>query len=214
METTQIETKTRKLHSDGTYDPNHEFIQPYYLETLREKEYLEIQEYISNLSDSDYKFSRSTEFSHYDGYGNKTVDKYRSCRIYYPEDDTILPNIGRDYFLSLNNKFWKYDLVYDCFEFQLIKYDIGGNYNWHCDYGTAKRPGLIRKLSMSIQLTPPEEYHGGELQVVNYGNHTVTIPNTLGTVVVFDSKLPHKVWPVVWGQRLSLVGWANGPRFR
>ena len=214
METTEIETKTRKLHSDGTYDPNHEFIQPYYLETLREKEYLEIREYISNLSDSDYKFSRSTEFSHYDGYDDKIIEKYRSCRIHYPEDDTILPNIGRDYFLSLNNKFWKYDLVYDCFEFQLIKYDIGGNYNWHCDYGTAKRPGLIRKLSMSIQLTPPEEYHGGELQVVNYGNHTVTIPNTLGTVVVFDSKLPHKVWPVVWGQRLSLVGWANGPRFR
>ena len=91
---------------------------------------------------------------------------------------------------------------------------MGGNYNWHCDYGTAERPGLIRKLSMSIQLTPPEEYHGGELQVVNYGNRTITIPTHLGTVVVFDSKLPHKVWPVVWGQRISLVGWANGPRLR
>ena len=115
--------------------------------------------------------------------------------------------------MCIRDRYWGYDLA-DVFEFQLIKYDIGGNYNWHCDYGTAKRPGLIRKLSMSIQLTPPEEYHGGELQVVNYGNHTVTIPNTLGTVVVFDSKLPHKVWPVAWGQRISLVGWANGPRFR
>ena len=213
METTFIGTEDRKLHADGTYDKCHEFIQPYYLETLQEEEYLEIQEYISNLSDSDYKFNKNTEFSHYDGYGDKTIEKYRSCRIHYPQEDTILRRVGRNYFYSLNNKFWKYDLE-DVFEFQLIKYDIGGNYNWHCDYGTAERPGLIRKLSMSIQLTPPEEYHGGELQVVDYSNRTITIPTDLGTVVVFDSKLPHKVWPVVWGQRISLVGWANGPRFR
>ena len=214
METIEIENKNRKLHANGKIDDCYEFIQPYYLETLQESTYLEIKEYISNLSDDDYKFNNSTEFSHYDGYDNKTIEKYRSCRIHYPEDDTILPRIGGDYFHSLNSKFWNYDLVDDCFEFQLIKYDIGGNYNWHCDYGTSKRPGLIRKLSMSIQLTPPEEYHGGELSVVNYGNHTVNIPSRLGTVIVFDSKLPHKVWPVVWGQRLSLVGWANGPRFR
>ena len=210
MGTIEINTKS---HSNGEYDLNHEFIQPYYLETLQKEEYQEIQEYISNLSDSDYKFNKNTEFSHYNGYEDKTYEKYRSCRIHYPKHDTILPRLGRDYFHSLNNKFWKYDLE-DVFEFQLIKYDIGGNYNWHCDYGTAERPGLIRKLSMSIQLTQPEEYHGGELQVVDYSNRTITIPTHLGTVVVFDSKLPHKVWPVAWGQRISLVGWANGPRFR
>ena len=190
-----------------------EFIEPYYLEKLNHKELTEIQDYISKLSDSDYKFNESTEFSHYDGYDDIHYDKYRSCKIHYPQDDTILRRVGRDYFHSLNNQFWNYDLA-DVFEFQLIKYDVGGNYNWHCDYGTAERPGLIRKLSMSIQLTPPEEYHGGESQVVNYGNRTITIPTHLGTVVVFDSKLPHKVWPVAWGQRISLVGWANGPRFR
>ena len=213
METIELKTEDRKLHSNGRYDPNHEFIQPYYLENIGEKTYLQIQEYISNLSDSDYKFDENTEFSHYDGYEDKHYEKYRSCRIHYPKRGTILPRVGRDYFYYLNKKFWNYDLE-DAFEFQLIKYDIGGNYNWHCDYGTAKRPGLIRKLSMSIQLTPPEEYHGGELSVVNYGNTTVNISTDLGTVVVFDSKLPHKVWPVVWGQRISLVGWANGPRFR
>ena len=171
METIELNTK---LHSNGEYDLNHEFIQPYYLETLQKKEYLEIQEYISNLSDSDYKFNESTEFSHYDGYDDIHYDKYRSCKIHYPKKDSILPRVGKSYFYSLNNKVWKYDLA-DVFEFQLIKYDIGGNYNWHCDYGTAERPGLIRKLSISIQLTPPEEYHGGELSVVNYGNTTVNI---------------------------------------
>ena len=213
METIEIKTEDRKLHDSGKYDPCREFIQPYYLKTLERDEYNKVQEYISHLSDSDYKFSKSTEFSHYDGYEDRTIEKYRSCRIHYPKNSSVLSSIGRNYFRSLNDKFWKYDLE-DVFEFQLIKYNIGGNYNWHCDYGTAERPGLIRKLSMSIQLSPPENYDGGELSVVDYSNRTINIPTNLGTVIVFDSKLPHKVWPVTWGQRLSLVGWANGPRFR
>ena len=187
-----------------------EFIEPYYLEKLNRGELREIQKYISNLSDSDYKHN---EFEHYDGFEEKQYDKYRSCEIHYPKDSSILSRVGRKYFQYLNNQFYRYDLK-NIFEFQLIKYYVGGNYNWHCDYGIAPKRGMSRKLSMSIQLTPPEEYHGGELQVVDYANHTLMIPGDIGTIIVFDSKLPHKVWPVVWGQRISLVGWANGPRLR
>ena len=187
-----------------------EYINPYYLEKLDNTELNQFQDYISNLSDSDYSLS---EFEHYDGFEDKTYDKYRSCMVHYPKDSSIISLVAKNYFQCLNSQFWRYDLK-NHFEFQLVKYDIGGNYNWHCDYGIAPKRGLSRKLSMSIQLTPPEEYHGGELQVVDYGNHTITIPGDLGTVIVFDSKLPHKVWPVVWGQRISLVGWANGPRLR
>ena len=187
-----------------------EFIEPYYLEKLNRGELREIQKYISNLSDSDYKHN---EFEHYDGFEEKQYDKYRSCEIHYPKDSSILSRVGRKYFQYLNNQFYRYDLK-NLFEFQLIKYYVGGNYNWHCDYGIAPKRGMSRKLSMSIQLTIPEEYEGGELQLVDYANHTLMIPGDLGTVIVFDSKLPHKVWPVVWGQRISLVGWANGPRLR
>ena len=187
-----------------------EFIEPYYLEKLNRGELREIQKYISNLSDSDYKHN---EFEHYDGFEEKQYDKYRSCEIHYPKDSSILSRVGRKYFQYLNNQFYRYDLK-NLFEFQLIKYYVGGNYNWHCDYGIAPKRGMSRKLSMSIQLTPPEEYHGGELQIVDYATHTLMIPGDMGTVIVFDSKLPHKVWPVVWGQRISLVGWANGPRLR
>ena len=187
-----------------------EYINPYYLEKLDNTELNQFQDYISNLSDSDYSLS---EFEHYDGFEDKTYDKYRSCMVHYPKDSSIISRVAKNYFQCLNSQFWRYDLK-NHFEFQLVKYDIGGNYNWHCDYGIAPKRGLSRKLSMSIQLTPPEEYLGGELQVGDYGNHTIMIPGDLGTVIVFDSKLPHKVWPVVWGQRISLVGWANGPRLR
>ena len=187
-----------------------EYINPYYLEKLNKDELREIEKYISNLSDSDYKLS---EFEHYDGFEDKTYDKYRSCMVHYPKDSSIISRVAKNYFRSLNNQFYNYDLK-NFFEFQLIKYDVGGNYHWHCDYGISPKRGMSRKLSMSIQLTPPEEYEGVELQVVDSANHMLMIPGEIGTVIVFDSKLPHKVWPVTWGQRISLVGWANGPRLR
>ena len=40
------------------------------------------------------------------------------------------------------------------------------------------------------------------------------VNNSLGSTIVFDSKVPHKVWPVTWGTRIALVGWANGPKLR
>ena len=51
-----------------------EYINPYYLEKLNKDELREIQKYILNLSDSDYKLS---EFEHYDGFEDKKYDKYQ-----------------------------------------------------------------------------------------------------------------------------------------
>ena len=91
METIEIKTESPKF----TDDDCREFINPYYLEKLQKRECQEVQQYISNLSDSDYKFNEDTEFGHYDGYDDKNYEKYRSCRIHYPQDDTILPCIGK-----------------------------------------------------------------------------------------------------------------------
>ena len=184
-----------------------EFIHPYYFEKLNRQDLTDIQQYISKLSDSDYKLN---EFDHYDGHDDKHYDKYRSCEIHYPKKSSVLFRIGKKYFYAINKKFYRYDLR-NIFEFQLIRYYEGGNYNWHCDYGISPKRGIVRKLSMSMQLTDPSEYEGGELQLVDYQNHTNMVPNDLGTVIIFDSKLPHKVWPVTWGKRIALVGWASGP---
>ena len=190
--------------------PNHTFVESCYKILLSDNDLNEMKKYISNLKKSDFKHK---EIIHRNPIHSSNTDVYRVCEIHFPNRWSPLYSIGKKIFLDLNKKYFEYDLD-NIFEFQLIKYYKGGNYNWHCDYGTAEEPGLIRKLSMSIQLTPPENYDGGELQVVDYSNRTINIPTDSGTVVVFDSKLPHKVCPVTWGQRLSLVGWANGPRFR
>ena len=66
-----------------------EFIHPYYFEKLNRQDLTDIQQYISKLSDSDYKLN---EFDHYDGHEDKNYDKYRSCEIHYPKRSS---EIGR-----------------------------------------------------------------------------------------------------------------------
>ena len=44
--------------------------------------------------------------------------------------------------------------------------------------------------------------------------HRFLVPKTRGTVIVFDSRTPHRVTPVESGIRKSLVGWVVGKRWR
>ena len=103
---------------------NEEFIRPFYLDTLNSQEIQEIQEYICNLKDIDYKHNQIKY---------EEFDAYRSCEIHYPSSSSIFFRIGKRIFKEMNQKYYKYDLR-NVYEFQLIKYYEGGNYNWHCDY--------------------------------------------------------------------------------
>ena len=97
---------------------------------------------------------------------------------------------------------------------QVTRYDKNHFYGWHSDYGTSADKGLTRKLSMSIILSDPEEYSGGKLQFIDYQGKVQNVDKTRGTVVVFDSRTPHRVTPVLRGQRISLVAWMMGPKLR
>ena len=69
-----------------------------------------------------------------------------------------------------------------------------------------------RKLSVSIQLTDPEEYEGGELNFF-INKDVIEAPKTKGTVIIFPSFFMHKVKMVTKGVRKSLVIWIHGPVF-
>jgi len=43
---------------------------------------------------------------------------------------------------------------------------------------------------------------------------TFFAPKQRGTMIIFDSRTPHRVRKVKSGMRKSLVGWVVGPRFR
>jgi len=94
---------------------------------------------------------------------------------------------------------------------QITQYGAGGFYNWHKDHG--KRAHSIRKLSVTIQLSDPSEYDGGDLEFLA-GPQVQTAPRGLGTAVVFPSFVMHRVTPVTRGLRRSIVAWISGPPYR
>ena len=70
-----------------------------------------------------------------------------------------------------------------------------------------------RKISITVQLSDPSEYEGGDLQIkINAGQSDT--PKGLGNVVIFPSYLLHRVTPVTKGLRRSLVLWITGPAFK
>lgn len=92
-------------------------------------------------------------------------------------------------------------------EFQLLRYEPGGHYNWHMDMGGANGD---RKISVVVFLTDPSEYEGGELEVISAGK----LPREQGTVATFPSYMMHTVNPVTKGTRWTLVSWITGTPFR
>jgi PKHD-type hydroxylase len=66
---------------------------------------------------------------------------------------------------------------------------------------------------MTIQLTDPDEYEGGDLQFM-INQRVVTAPREKGTIIVFPSFILHRVTEITKGTRESIVAWVSGPAFR
>lgn len=80
--------------------------------------------------------------------------------------------------------------------------------------------GKVRKLSMTVNLTNPDNYDGGNLRF-DFGPHagdkryqTCTEIRPKGSVIVFPSHVYHQVTPVTRGTRYSLVMWNLGKPFK
>ena len=90
----------------------------------------------------------------------------------------------------------------------------GGHYSWHHDVDWNRDDGLDRKLSVTLQLSDPSEYEGGDFSFSEVLNPDADQVKTKGTVLVFPSYLTHAVSPVTSGVRRSLVAWFEGPKWR
>ena len=116
-----------------------------------------------------------------------------------------------DITLNLNERFFKFDLFGLNEGFQFTNYEApSGKYGKHVDRGI-NFP--VRKLSISIQLTNPEEYEGGELYLYDNDKGTV-MDKAQGTLIMFPSYVLHEVMPVTKGTRNSLVTWVTGEQFK
>ena len=118
---------------------------------------------------------------------------------------------------------------------QYTRYTAGQYYNWHNDAGlqTQYKPvssgnretglandfvneniEMVRKLSFALQLSDPDDYEGGNVQLLDEGSKNYFAPRKRGTMILFDSRTQHRVLPVKKGIRKSIVGWTVGPRWK
>jgi len=128
-----------------------------------------------------------------------------------------------DYINQLNAQSkwnFKVDFAEPC---QFTIYKKGQHYNWHIDGGITnpEHKGKIRKLSMTILLSDPKNFEGGDLEfdLQNNKPHSdVNIQSTQGhlkkgSICMFPSFVYHRVTPVTKGTRYSLVVWVLGEPF-
>jgi len=146
---------------------------------------------------------------------------------------------------------WNFEI--DAFEdLQFTVYKPGGFYSWHKDGGSDENSiykryisgvtdekdksyttyknyiGKVRKISMTLNLSPPEQYEGGDLlfsddiDSVHYNDENFNNQNYFkckeikpqGSIIVFPSFLSHCVTPINKGVRYSLVCWCLGRPFK
>ena len=114
-----------------------------------------------------------------------TVSDYRLSEISWindnPETKWIYDKLAYNAKIA-NKEMWNFDLwdYYDSLQYTKY-YGNGGHYDWHADLGA----GISnRKLSCVLQLSTPEEYEGGDLEM-NPGGGIVSVPKGLGTLCFF-----------------------------
>jgi len=146
----------------------------------------------------------------------------------------------QSYITTMNNTYFCYDLTnIDAGNTQYTEYTKGQYFHWHADAEAnlmnmminpimpgqgmdinttvqcqANKDQYIRKLSFTLQLSNPDEYTGGELQLLYNAKDLITIPKEYGLLTIFDSRTVHRVKKIRSGKRKSLVGWMVGPRWR
>jgi len=115
-----------------------------------------------------------------------------------------------------NKNMWNFTITDLVDSLQFAEYsDISENgkngfYDWHVDNGSNSMS--TRKISVSVQLTEPTEYEGGDLEFM-MGRSITKAPKEKGTVIFFPSYILHRVNNVTKGTRKSLVLWFHGPPF-
>ena len=167
----------------------------------------------------------------------KDVQKKRKSDIVWMNDLWIYKEI-HPYIHEANQRAgwnFEWDWSESC---QFTKYGVGQYYGWHCDswdkpysrppLADGTRPidhGKIRKLSVTISLSHPDEYVGGNLEFdfrnqVDWDRnkkaaiHSCEGIRPRGSIIVFPSFVWHRVAPVTKGTRYSLVIWNLGYPFR
>ena len=181
----------------------------YYIPTGLDKT---ISYYIVGLLEKEFLLDGSV------GTDNTVNKKYRDCKIEWLSHTHWISGMMAHYVREANEKFFNYDLTGWASNIQYTTYDQkNSQYKWHCDVGSTENLNNCesRKLTISLLLSDPDEYEGGEFQLQLCGrSDMITLKPPLGYAIIFPSTSVHRVRPIKSGVRTSLVGWYGGPNFK
>ena len=148
----------------------------------------------------------------------------RKTSVHFIKDkDNEINELAWHFLREANKIQFNYNLEY--FQaIQFAEYKDGGFYGWHQDASSIDPDNETRKLSLTLVLSNPDNFEGGELQFYNggrpmedmgeiTGEQVTNDIKAQGSVVVFDSRDWHRVTPVTKGVRHSIVCWTVGPNF-
>ncbi len=147
--------------------------------------------------------------------GNVTAG-YQSSQaknnLQLPENSEAAHKLGDMILLALsrNNQFMSAALPNKIFPPLFNCYQGGHSFGTHVDNAVRQVPGTPVKvrtdLSMTLFISEPEEYEGGELIIEDtYGSQSVKF--SAGDMVLYPSTSLHRVTPVTKGRRLASFFW-------
>jgi PKHD-type hydroxylase len=149
----------------------------------------------------------------------KNDPELRRSEVAFISDNWLNDYIG-GILTRCNEDIFNVDIVDFEIQYTVYKEENEGFYCLHQDVMSPSarppsRKSFARKLSMTIQLTDPNDYDGGDFSFIE---DQPQIPKNdarkRGAVIVFPSFIYHRVSPVTRGERKSLVVWASGPDWR
>ena len=89
-------------------------------------------------------------------------------------------------------------------------YQNGGEYGRHADSAfMGHSPEIRTDLSMTIFLTDPDSYVGGDLVLEYTSGAVISLKEPKGMMVFYPSGVMHHVKPVTEGQRICFITWVE-----
>jgi len=198
--------------------------------------FTDLQEGIVNFVEKDLTENFDKSMSDSKLYGDSTNKERRDSQNTWIPTTHWVAGFLWHYVQRANRENFLYDLRnIDRESLQYTRYETGQFYGWHSDAGLAthykpqsvgnlseglandfvnENIELVRKLSFSLQLSDPDDYEGGNVQFLDESDKSYFAPRKRGTIVLFDSRIKHRVLKVTKGTRKSIVGWVVGPRWR
>lgn len=141
---------------------------------------------------------------------------HRRCNVRWVYNQPLLVQRLLRYVNLANAETFNVDIQQEMEEIQFGEYlaSEGGKYDWHHDVYHSNPKNHDRKLSVVVQLSPPDQYEGGNFEFYEVDTPDPEEFKKQGSILIFPSYLVHRVTEITEGTRRSLVSWVRGPRWR